>query len=817
MRCRRGIGRNYLPTAYSLGARATIATAAIRIRLFMHGIIGIARGSCSRAIACFRAAKTRRRVACWLCCMTAMFVRQTALAQPYPYPSAALPQPAPPLFGSRSSIERTFLDSPKPVQTSTLQPGRIVESSDALIGAFGIDQPAVLIDDDPSTESTPADAFFGAQRNLSQERSAAPSLSNRSRSQTKYDTLLSQLGLPKAVNSASQSERPPQPTFAAPQSMVATTVSDSASRLADDSQKASSTNSKFAALWSQLSGSNLANSRGGMTGSKVDDSRKQRLAAVPTNNIEQAAEWSATDQTTPRQVPQNSVLWSGLARPFTVRTTEAPLRCPNASQIGSALASDEAKAEIPESERVPALLRPFYQTNNLPQNGETGGQLAESRARGLGQDLEHTIRASTLVRQLALPTDSDLRSQSFATLDASLSNTHDTIATSSHPEYPAGAGRRPMPVAYLEEPLPTPPAAAAEPNAINPPSNANSTDGEKALDDENSKNADGENKSNEGGAIAQQDQKNEKLATAEKLGEKPEDRSLEFLRAETVLLKPGKRQFDVGFLYTIQERNFPILFRSIDPANPIDDVHVQTTSNKALSYSIDEARFKSRQLEMPMQLRYGLLNHVQVFIGAPVGWSNTEVDLTRFDENRNDGGLGDIYWGSTIQFREAEADCPYVVGTGVVTAPSGGDPFTGVTGFAPTAPSLGNGFWRLAGSLLFIQPVEPVTFFYGAGIRGSFAHDYIGATFEPGMEFNYTFGMGFAINEKVTFSTQLFGEYQTELKVNGQPVDGTSQEPISLQFAATIARPCEHYVEPFVQFGVTQDAPSVNFGVTWTY
>jgi hypothetical protein len=102
-------------------------------------------------------------------------------------------------------------------------------------------------------------------------------------------------------------------------------------------------------------------------------------------------------------------------------------------------------------------------------------------------------------------------------------------------------------------------------------------------------------------------------------------------------------------------------------------------------------------------------------------------------------------------------------------------------------------------------------------MRGSFEHNYIGATFEPGLEYTYTFGLGFAINEKVTLSSQLFGEYQSRLQINGQGLEGSSQEPISLQLAATIARPSNRLVEPFVQFGMTQDAVAVNFGITYTY
>ena len=49
----------------------------------------------------------------------------------------------------------------------------------------------------------------------------------------------------------------------------------------------------------------------------------------------------------------------------------------------------------------------------------------------------------------------------------------------------------------------------------------------------------------------------------------------------------------------------------------------------------------------------------------------------------------------------------------------------------------------------------------------------------------YTFGLGFAINEKVTLSAQMFGEYQSRLQVNGTGIEGSSQEVIRIRKAAT--------------------------------
>jgi hypothetical protein len=110
-----------------------------------------------------------------------------------------------------------------------------------------------------------------------------------------------------------------------------------------------------------------------------------------------------------------------------------------------------------------------------------------------------------------------------------------------------------------------------------------------------------------------------------------------------------------------------------------------------------------------------------------------------------------------------------------------------------------------------------VVVFYGFGARYQFARRFIGVEFEPGMEYNYTLGTGFAVNERVTLSAQFFGAYIEDLKANGERLEGTNQEPMNLRLAATLAKPCNRLVEPFVTFGLTDDAIAANFGITWTY
>jgi hypothetical protein len=306
----------------------------------------------------------------------------------------------------------------------------------------------------------------------------------------------------------------------------------------------------------------------------------------------------------------------------------------------------------------------------------------------------------------------------------------------------------------------------------------------------------------EGGERASGEGGEKSLTDANRLGTAPEDNTLEFLRTATVLLEPGDMQCDIGFEYSLTENDFPILL----------------TDGMGNVVGVDNVEFRGRELAVPIEVRYGVLKRLQAFVQVPLGWSNTQVAIDGLDAFQNDGGVGDILFGATVQLQDAVKDCPYLVGTFSALAPTGGDPFTGVVGFAPSAPSLGNGFWALSGNLLWIQTrYDPVIIFYGLGARYQFEHRYVGIDFQPGPEYNYTFGYGFAVNERVTLSTQFFGAYVEDFKANGERLPGTNQEPMTIRLAVTMVNPCQRIVEPFVSFGLTDDSISSSMGVTWTY
>ncbi len=299
--------------------------------------------------------------------------------------------------------------------------------------------------------------------------------------------------------------------------------------------------------------------------------------------------------------------------------------------------------------------------------------------------------------------------------------------------------------------------------------------------------SDGQSLANDGSAPS--------VAEADSLGEEPADNPLEFLRQQAVILRPGQWQVDVGLIYSISEKEFPIV---IGP-------------------SIAHVQARRRVLAAPVGVRYGLTSRHQLFASVPIGWANAELSTVDLDEFSNVAGIGDVRAGVNMLLLSGCPGCPDLIGTFAFTAPTGEEALPILSGFNPDA-ALGDGFWAIDASLLWIQTMDPVVLFYGLGARYRFEDDRAGGTLSinPGEEYFYQFGVGFAVNPRVTFSTSFIGSYITEDSINGDRVEGTIREPMRLRFATTIFQG-RRVVEPFAEVGLTEDAPSASTGIIWTY
>jgi hypothetical protein len=286
--------------------------------------------------------------------------------------------------------------------------------------------------------------------------------------------------------------------------------------------------------------------------------------------------------------------------------------------------------------------------------------------------------------------------------------------------------------------------------------------------------------------------------TDQKIGEAPPDTSLQFLREQTVLLKPCEWQMDVGLSYLI----FDNQFTDVTP-----DGHLV------------QDRLRRRLLLMPLEIRYGLYERVQLFANAPFGWANTEISRVGIAQFDNNGGIGDTNAGATFLIRKSNG-CSYspdVLATFGVTAPTGnGNALVNL--LVSPSLTLGQGFWAGFWNVLLIHKYDPVVVFYGVGSRHYVERDVAGFTgTKPGDQYIYQFGTGFALNERITLSTMFFGSYITDARLNDQVLDGTILEPMYVRFATTITRPNKRIFEPFVEIGLTDDSANARVGMTWTF
>ncbi len=277
----------------------------------------------------------------------------------------------------------------------------------------------------------------------------------------------------------------------------------------------------------------------------------------------------------------------------------------------------------------------------------------------------------------------------------------------------------------------------------------------------------------------------------ENFGEPPPDTSRQFLRQNTVLLDPGQCQIDFGVVYQLNDLLAPV----VDQGQLVN------------------LRIRRRQIFAPLTLRYGWSPRLQLFGVLPVGWSHVELATPFSDRNANTGGLGDLRLGFTHLLRQGNYCRPDVVFTFQSTIPTSDGP----TPLTADTTGFGDDVWGLSAQLQMIHTYDPMTVFWGFGYRYLFEKETNqGDTIQLGQQISYQLGTGFAVNDRISLVAALIGFFVTETEFNGLGLPATQSEPIRARFALTAYR-FGKIVEPFMEIGMTREAPDARLGVIWTY
>lgn len=280
------------------------------------------------------------------------------------------------------------------------------------------------------------------------------------------------------------------------------------------------------------------------------------------------------------------------------------------------------------------------------------------------------------------------------------------------------------------------------------------------------------------------------------LGQEPEeaDSRLLFLRQSSVLLRPGQFDVEIGLSYRRDEK------QSFIAELNEDNTFVAN----------DELR---REFESRVSVRLGLMDRVEAFASLPLLYASEEEVRQGGTKSDNDEfGIGDTVFGLKAMLLREKEGRPEVILNLTGLAPTGDDPYSG----GENVVALGDGHWGVGAGLTLIKSYDPVILFAGLDYLYRFSRNAFNTRIEPGHQIGYNFGMGFAVNEAVTLSAQLQGNFRSKTEVGGVELEDSELEPISIRFGLTYSLAAGRYLDSFVSFGVSDDAASSVFGASVT-
>ncbi len=224
-------------------------------------------------------------------------------------------------------------------------------------------------------------------------------------------------------------------------------------------------------------------------------------------------------------------------------------------------------------------------------------------------------------------------------------------------------------------------------------------------------------------------------------------------------------------------------------------------------------------------LRYGITDVLEVDVkvpyvyrqdsttARPVG-TGASADVTT---DVTGMGLGDIELAAHYQV-VAGNDWPFVILNGRVKTPTGEGPFEvglDANGLETELPT-GTGFWGLEPGVTVLFPSDPVVFFgtvsYLFNLSDNKTLQTTGASVDvdPGDAARFSFGMGFAINEKASFSLGYEHSFVFKSKVDGVDIGGSDLQVGSFLVGASYRVTDNTTVNVSVGVGATEEAPDVS-------
>jgi hypothetical protein len=257
-----------------------------------------------------------------------------------------------------------------------------------------------------------------------------------------------------------------------------------------------------------------------------------------------------------------------------------------------------------------------------------------------------------------------------------------------------------------------------------------------------------------------------------------------FLREERILIRQGELQLEFSTFYSIDTRDqlIPIL-----------------GENSLLVQS------KNRAVSTNLLGRYALVDDLELVLAIPFlvyREQTNELQVRGMEQTLDATGVGNISGSLRFQIWHETASIP-----DVVLELNGKFPTSDDLRLSGDEQLLGTGAWEVGGEITLVKTLDPVVFFGRVGYTHRFG--------DLGNVVSASLGMGFSLNDRASYNMQVIGAFVDRPDVVDETTLGgpSTLEIVSFQFAVTVLVSRRLFVEPVVNFGLSDDAVDVVVGV----
>lgn len=279
-----------------------------------------------------------------------------------------------------------------------------------------------------------------------------------------------------------------------------------------------------------------------------------------------------------------------------------------------------------------------------------------------------------------------------------------------------------------------------------------------------------------------------------------------------VLLAPGKAVFESGTEYTHSSAlSVAVEGFTIVPALSIGSFEIADVDRDTAIVSVGGRLGIAKNLEI--EARIPFVHREDSNISRPIGTGSTSNVLSIVDGT----GLGDVEIGARYQIMKSDGEWPFLIGGLRFKSATGKGPFevpiNPATGLQTELPT-GSGFYALQPSLTAIMPSDPVVLFSSIGYLYNMKRSFGGTIGEidPGDSISSSFGMGFSVNERTSFSLGYSHDYVFETAQNGRDLANSTKLHVGALNTGFSYRVTDYMsFNTNISAGVTSDAPDMRF------